>query len=367
MDAMDETREPKQQQKQFDWPRAQQRAALNGCRLPEMYVEKKRVSEGMAMGVLRAIDSFGRECWAAVKTIAARSGYQQRHVARAIKALVALSLITRERKLNPAGVVTNHYRLVWSEIALLAEPTKLPQGHVGPTDQTALGADQTAPGTDQTALGTVATAPGTYKALNVNKKQEETTTTTRAHAIEGEVVVVVELDSFGAEKPATAVATPRANSAPVVREAPDESCLRTAENSATAVAQPANSADWREAVRQLRAVGLRATDLLVAEARCRGVGPQQVAAACGFFAEHGLAWARDGTPYPGVLLAWVRRFDPEADDPADWRLWPTPSKPYQDRLKEAKVDVAYARAKGCPDEFTRGVLAKRGQPWPGNW
>src|SRR5690606_27192467 len=43
-----------------------------------------------------------------------------RHTKRAIELLLAQSLLTCERRRNASGIVTNHYRIVWSELSLLA-------------------------------------------------------------------------------------------------------------------------------------------------------------------------------------------------------------------------------------------------------
>lgn len=79
------------------------------------------VSGTATKAVLRAVDSFGRECFATVPTIAARANCSERVAKRALSRLVELSIITRERKTNVFGVVTNHYRIVWSEMQLMVD------------------------------------------------------------------------------------------------------------------------------------------------------------------------------------------------------------------------------------------------------
>jgi len=118
--------------------------------------------------VLKSLDDFGRghEAFPSVETIAQDVNYSERHVKRAIEGLEGLSLITKNRKSRrmPDGQFANlnHYRIVWTELALL-----VPNG----TDQSASGTDQSASGTDQSASGTDQSATsGTQKGQEARKE-----------------------------------------------------------------------------------------------------------------------------------------------------------------------------------------------------
>lgn len=67
---------------------------------------------------LKAIDSFGRECFASQKAIAERANMSGRTFQRALDRLLALSIVSCDLKRNVFGVVTNHYRIVWNELQL---------------------------------------------------------------------------------------------------------------------------------------------------------------------------------------------------------------------------------------------------------
>lgn len=67
---------------------------------------------------LKAIDSFGRECFASQKAIAERANMSGRTFQRALDRLLDLSIVTCDLKRNVFGVVTNHYRIVWNELQL---------------------------------------------------------------------------------------------------------------------------------------------------------------------------------------------------------------------------------------------------------
>jgi hypothetical protein len=138
-------------QQRIDFSRGDQLAVLRECRLPDVAAKDGvTVKAGVIKGVLGAIDSFGRECFASIDTIAATANYSRRHVKRAIEALELLSLITKDRRKNCYGTTTNHYRIVWTEVELLA--TKVPCRHYAPPDQSAFPTDQSALEADHSAL-----------------------------------------------------------------------------------------------------------------------------------------------------------------------------------------------------------------------
>lgn len=117
--------DPRQQP--IEWERGTQLALLRDARLPRV----AGVSQVTLKAVLRSIDDHARrggECWATQETLQAEIGASNvRTVKRAIAALLAASLITCERRKVPGGhrLTVNHYRIVWTELALLRdrEPT----------------------------------------------------------------------------------------------------------------------------------------------------------------------------------------------------------------------------------------------------
>lgn len=101
-------------QQEFDFHRGDQLGLLRAIRISD----GDGVSGTAVKAVLRAIDDYGRECFASMTTLADNANVSDRVVKRAIARLVSLSLITKEKKKNSFGVVTNHYRIVWSEVEL---------------------------------------------------------------------------------------------------------------------------------------------------------------------------------------------------------------------------------------------------------
>lgn len=101
-------------QQEFDFHRGDQLGLLRAIKIPD----GDGVSGTAVKAVLRAIDDYGRECFASMATLADNANVSDRVVKRAIARLVSLSLITKEKKKNSFGVVTNHYRIVWSEVEL---------------------------------------------------------------------------------------------------------------------------------------------------------------------------------------------------------------------------------------------------------
>lgn len=101
-------------QQEFDFARAEQLGLLERAVLPRC----PAVSANACKSTLKAIDSYGRgrEAWPSVDTLAVNTGLSVRTVKRAIRALVGLSLLVVVRK---GRLTLNHYRIVWSELALL--------------------------------------------------------------------------------------------------------------------------------------------------------------------------------------------------------------------------------------------------------
>jgi len=104
------------------------------------------VSEAVLKAVLHSInDKYGAngEAWPSQSVIAREASVTRKTVSRAIDALVARSLLIRDLKKSPRGIVCNHYRIVWSELALLGSnrkpnstvpkaPAERPMGHSVP-------------------------------------------------------------------------------------------------------------------------------------------------------------------------------------------------------------------------------------------
>jgi hypothetical protein len=110
-----------EQQTTIQWERGTQLAMLRDAVLPA----GTGVAAITLKAVLRAIDDHARrvgECYATQETIAkCINATNTRTIKRAIGVLLDLSLITCERRKIGIGRITvNHYRIVWSELALLA-------------------------------------------------------------------------------------------------------------------------------------------------------------------------------------------------------------------------------------------------------
>jgi AraC-like DNA-binding protein len=102
------------QQIEIDFSRGDQLGLLDAV----YFVDSDGLSGCSTKAVLKAIDGFGRECFASRETIAARANVSSRTVSRAVKRLIGMSVITCEFQKNCFGTVTNHYRIVWSELEL---------------------------------------------------------------------------------------------------------------------------------------------------------------------------------------------------------------------------------------------------------
>jgi hypothetical protein len=128
-------------QRTLDFTRADQLGLIRDLRLD---VPRCGVSPMALKAVLSAIDDFARrdrECFASIPTLARVACCSERTTKRAIQILVSLSLITRDKRRNQFGVVTNHYRIVWTEISAKIAKDSSPSvgpngGSVGPFVQT---------------------------------------------------------------------------------------------------------------------------------------------------------------------------------------------------------------------------------------
>ena len=146
-------------QSEIDFNRGEQRRLLNNAKCVRREVKGTGVSPAAQKAVLNAIDAkavykIGQisECWAAIETIASVAGLSERQTKRAIKALLSASLITCERKWNHTSQsIRNHYRIVWSELALILRP-KCRDDTLQSGDQSAVTSDQSAVTSDQSAV-----------------------------------------------------------------------------------------------------------------------------------------------------------------------------------------------------------------------
>ncbi len=111
-------------QQTFDFGRGDQLGLLDSACIEGQTVGTARVSAAAMRHVLRVIDSHGRgrEAWPSLNTIARETSLGVRTVKRAIAALAGMSLLVITKR-RPAGglVPVNHYRIVWTELALLVQ------------------------------------------------------------------------------------------------------------------------------------------------------------------------------------------------------------------------------------------------------
>jgi len=176
-----------QKQIEIDWTRASQLAALRDAALePRLSADGKTVSAATQKLVLRTIDDHGRgrEAWMSYETLAEECCLSTRTCKRAVEVLIEASLICVELRRCGAGFVCNHYRIVWTELALCARdarptpesapapPAESPTDRCAPAlERSALGTDRCAPALERSALGTDRCAPGgTLNALTAIKR-----------------------------------------------------------------------------------------------------------------------------------------------------------------------------------------------------
>jgi AraC-like DNA-binding protein len=170
-------------QQQFDWTRAEQLGLLERAVLPR----RPGVSSAALKSVLKAIDGFGRgrEAWPSEATLAQCCGFSERTVRRALAALVELSLLIVQRH---GGLTLNHYRVVWTELALLAGGNR----HERP----AMVSER--PDTVSERPAMVAERPAMVAAETSEETYKETTTTGTAESV---VVFLDELRAAGLVDP----------------------------------------------------------------------------------------------------------------------------------------------------------------------
>lgn len=111
-----------ERQKQFEWERGSQLACLREAVVPwGITHDGSRCSPAALKSVLRVIDDHGggREAWLGYETIAREAGISTRTAKRCVEVLVAGSLLIVATRRSAAGVVCNHYRIVWNELDLL--------------------------------------------------------------------------------------------------------------------------------------------------------------------------------------------------------------------------------------------------------
>jgi DNA-binding transcriptional regulator YhcF (GntR family) len=142
----------------FDWTRAEQLGLLERAVLPR----RPGVSAGAMKSVLKAIDGFGRgrEAWPSYETLAVSAGLSVRTAKRAVRELVELSLLCVERR---GALTVNHYRIVWSELAVLCQ------------QRSATATERSATVAERSAMVALTKCHG--GTLNDNEKTIETTTT----------------------------------------------------------------------------------------------------------------------------------------------------------------------------------------------
>jgi hypothetical protein len=117
-----------------DLPRGEQLAALRKLKLDSYQCSSGKVSGAVQKAILKVIDDHdsGRGCFASQDTIADETGYGVSTVRRAITALVAQDLITKER---PNHWSPNHHRVNWTEVTRLASDSCEPStAHSGSTE-----------------------------------------------------------------------------------------------------------------------------------------------------------------------------------------------------------------------------------------
>ncbi len=111
-----------ERQQQFAWERGSQLACLREAVVPWGTThDGSRCSPAALKSVLRVIDDHGggREAWLGYETIAREAGISTRTAKRCVEVLVAGSLLIAATRRSAAGVVCNHYRIVWNELDLL--------------------------------------------------------------------------------------------------------------------------------------------------------------------------------------------------------------------------------------------------------
>ena len=106
--------------------RSWERKVLRDAMLPDVSGTRPATLKS----VLRAIDEYCQlrdgECYASQEKLASETGISVSTVRRSLKALETLGLITCQRKSRGGRATCNHYRIVWSELALLGPQHEQP-------------------------------------------------------------------------------------------------------------------------------------------------------------------------------------------------------------------------------------------------
>jgi hypothetical protein len=116
-------------QLEFDYPRLEQLAMIREIDFRPLMKRDgmEEVSAANMKAVFTWIDSFsgrGRDCYATSATMAAAINVSVKTVQRAIRNLKLLGVITCDRRLNPYGTTSNHYRIVWTDLKLFIDQQK---------------------------------------------------------------------------------------------------------------------------------------------------------------------------------------------------------------------------------------------------
>lgn len=181
----------REQQREIDWTRARQLAILRDCRLPAVRVadgsgRTKLVPATSLKLLLRTLDDHGRVCFAAAATLAAETGMSVSSVRRCLDGLEQLGVVCVERRGTGQGRRTvNHVWIVWSELALTAEPRRSDQVSLAP-DQLSPAQDQVSPERDQLSPVQHQVSPGGH--LSVLNVLNATTTETEDWAVVADIL-----------------------------------------------------------------------------------------------------------------------------------------------------------------------------------
>ena len=97
----------------YDLSRGQRQAMLDDLFFETAY----SVSGTATKAVLRAVESFGRNCYATNAAIARRANVSPRVAERALQRLqTSDALVASDRRRNPAGTITSHRAIDWAEV-----------------------------------------------------------------------------------------------------------------------------------------------------------------------------------------------------------------------------------------------------------
>ena len=111
----------------FDWCRRDR--TIRDCQFQTLYDKHgDPVSMTSTKMVLMIINSHagGREAWVSFKTLSEKSGRGLRTVKRAVEALVGAGVLLAEYRRSQSGRPCNHYRIIWSELAVLVPKGRVP-------------------------------------------------------------------------------------------------------------------------------------------------------------------------------------------------------------------------------------------------